>query len=98
MIFTYFNYRISLAFCLQYLSFCIVTTINFDQSAYSIDEHDGAIHPVLSLTKPLSKDVTVKVISSDGSADGEYLQYYLLCKAEMPSVCLSVCPSALLAR
>lgn len=49
------------------------TTINFEKPAYSIDENDGAIHPVLTLSNPVSKDMTVKVLSSDGSANGEYM-------------------------
>ena len=56
------------------MSLCIfvVTRINFDDSTYSIDEYDGAIHPVLILSNPVSTDVTVKVLSTDGSADGEH--------------------------
>ena len=49
------------------------TTINFEEPAYSIDEYDGAIHPVLTLSNPVSKDITVKIISTDGSADGKCL-------------------------
>ena len=53
----------------------VVTTINFDKSTYSIDEYDGAIHPTLILSNPVSTDVTVKVLSTDGSANGEHLYY-----------------------
>ena len=49
------------------------STINFEKPAYGIEEHDGAIHPVLILSNPVSKDVTVKIISTDGSANCEYL-------------------------
>ena len=49
------------------------TTINFEEPAYSIDEYDKAIHPVLVFSNPLSRDVTVKIISSDESPSGEYL-------------------------
>ena len=56
------------------VSLCIsvATTLNFDKSTYSVDEYDGAIHPVLILSNPVSTDVTVKVLSTDGSADGEH--------------------------
>ena len=54
------------------------TTINFEKPAYGIEEYDGVIHPVLILSNPVLKDVTVKIISTDGSADGEYL-YAIVC-------------------
>ena len=50
----------------------VATTVSFDNSTYSIDEYNGAIHPVLILSNPVSTDVTVKVLSTDGSADGEH--------------------------
>ena len=58
-----------------YVYYFLVTTINFEKPAYSIDEYDGAIHPVLILSNPVSKDVTVKVLNTDGSADGENFSY-----------------------
>ena len=56
------------------MSLCpfIATAVNFEKSTYSIDEYDGAIYPVLILSNPVSTNVTVKVFSTDGSADGEH--------------------------
>ena len=65
-----FYYHLHIIFVCTY----VVTTINFDKSVYSIDEVDGAIHPVLILSNPLLKTVTVKVLSTDGSAIGKKLQ------------------------
>ena len=60
--------------CIMNVCKYVATTINFDKSVYSIDEVDGAIHPVLTLSNPLLKTVTVKVLSTDGSAIGKKLQ------------------------
>lgn len=54
------------------------TTISFEKPVYGIEEYDGAIHPVLILSNPVSKDVTVNIISTDGSADGNY-PYAIVC-------------------
>lgn len=52
--------------------FFIVTTISFEEPTYSIKESEGVVPPVLKLSNPLSKSITVKVFSIDGSA-GECL-------------------------
>ena len=38
---------------------------------YSINENDGAVKPVLVLSKPSSTDITVQVTDEQGTAIGE---------------------------
>ncbi|XP_065895682.1 sodium/calcium exchanger 1-like [Dysidea avara] len=59
-------------------------TITFNQSTYTINEDDGLVTIVLILSNPSTTDITVQVLTTDGSATGEYgigevydkLQYY----------------------
>ena len=46
--------------------------MRFDQSYYSVDEHDGLAKLVLVLSNPLSTDISVQVNDTDGSAIGKY--------------------------
>ena len=48
-------------------------TINFEKTAYSVDENDEFIQLALILSNPVNKDFTVKILSSEVSDDGEYL-------------------------
>ena len=43
----------------------------FNQSMYNVDEDVGPAQLVLVLTNPSSSDITVQVITEDGSATGE---------------------------
>ena len=49
----------------------LAPTINFNQSAYNVDEDDGPAQPVLVLSYPSSTDITISVFSTDGSATGK---------------------------
>ena len=44
----------------------------FNQSMYNVDEDAGAAQLALVLGNPSSSDITVQVITEDGSATGEY--------------------------
>ena len=44
----------------------------FDQSTYNVNENAGPVQPVLLISEPLSIDITVQIITIDGSATGEY--------------------------
>ena len=44
----------------------------FDQSAYNVNENAGPVQPVVLISEPLSIDITVQIITIDGSATGEY--------------------------
>ena len=50
------------------------TIIKFNQSAYSIDEDNGSVEPLLLLNIPAFTDFTVQVLSSDESASGKSIQ------------------------
>ena len=50
----------------------LVTSVNFSQSAYSVDENDGIVQLTLVLSIPSSSDITIEVFSTDGSAIGKY--------------------------
>ena len=55
-----------------YNVFYLLTTVSFSQSTYSIDEDDGPFRPVLVVSHVFLTDVTVRVLSNDGSATGKY--------------------------
>ena len=44
----------------------------FNQSTYSVNENAGPVRPVVLISEPLSIDITVQIITIDGSATGEY--------------------------
>ena len=49
----------------------VVTIVNFEELTYSVDENDGTVELVLLLSDSLSTDVTIQVVTTDGSATGE---------------------------
>ena len=49
----------------------------FNQSMYNVGEDDGPARLILVLSNPLSSDITVQVITEDGSATGEYCNIIL---------------------
>ena len=55
-----------------YLCLLLAITINFKHPTYSVDEDDGPAQPVLVLSNPSSRVITVKVTEISGSATGEY--------------------------
>ena len=55
------------------LAFLIVTTVSFNQSAYSAYENDGYVQPILVLTKPYSSDLTVTIRADSVTASGKQL-------------------------
>ena len=69
---------------MRLLPFYVAPTITFNQSTYTINEDDGLVTIVLILSNPSTTDITVQVLTTDGSATGEYgigevydkLQYY----------------------
>ena len=50
---------------------CIAVTVNFNQTKYLVNQHDGPVQPVIVLSNPSSIDITVRVVSIDGTATGE---------------------------
>ena len=56
----------------------VAPTVSFGESAYTVDEYDGPALLAVILSNPSSTDITVKVLTTDGSAIGncsELLQY-----------------------
>ena len=47
-----------------------VATVSFNKSAYSVNENEGPVQPVLVLNNPSSTDVTVEVTDEGGTATG----------------------------
>ena len=45
--------------------------MSFKELTYFVDEDDGAAELVLLLSDSLSTDVTIQVVTTDGSATGE---------------------------
>ena len=54
------------------LFYVLATTVMFNQSMYNVDEDDGPAQLILVLSNPSSSDITVQVITEDGSATGKY--------------------------
>ena len=54
--------------------------MSLEQPIYSVDEDDGPAQPALTLSNPLSRDITVQVLNTDGSATGKHcsilIKYY----------------------
>ena len=50
----------------------------FNQSIYIVDEDTGPAQLTLVLSNPSSSDITVQVITEDGSATGEYCSITLV--------------------
>ena len=54
-----------------------MSTVSFDQSAYSIDEDVGLAQPALVLCYSLLFETTIVVLNTDGSSTGELVLPYL---------------------
>ena len=54
------------------LLYVLATTVMFNQSMYNVEEDDGPAQLILVLSNPSSSDITVQVITEDGSATGKY--------------------------
>ena len=52
-------------------------TVNFEQITYNIAEANGLVNPVLVLSNPSSTNITVEILSTEGSATGKYSVYIL---------------------
>ena len=48
----------------------LVTMVAFNQSLYRVGEDDGSVKITLVLSKPLSYNIIVQVVSMDDSARG----------------------------
>ena len=44
--------------------------MSFNESAYTINENEGPVQPVIVLSNPSSTDVTVQVTDGGGTATG----------------------------
>ena len=52
----------------------LVTMVGFfSQSIYHTNEHDGSVKVTVALSNPSSFNITVQVLSMDGSATGKYV-------------------------
>ena len=56
----------------MYSTVPLVTSVNFSQSAYTVDENDEIVQFTLFLSISSSTDITVEIFAIDGSAIGEY--------------------------
>ena len=57
--------------CIKYVYISLDTSVKFNQSAYSVNEGNEVLQIVLVLSNPSSTDITVEVLSTDGSATGK---------------------------
>ena len=49
-------------------------TVSFDQSTYSVNETAGPVQPVLVLSNPSVRAITVVVLTANGTATGKILK------------------------
>jgi len=61
---------VSHIFCMPYLYFVVAIKASFNESKYSFNESSTQAQPVLVLSNPSSTDITVQVVSMNGSAGG----------------------------
>ena len=50
----------------------LAVVLRFTQTTYNIGEGDALVQPMLTLSRPLSTDLTLQVLNSDLSATGKY--------------------------
>ena len=55
---------------------CIATTINFNQSTYSVYEDIGSFQPVLILSVPVMFDFTIQVDYHSLTATSELVEHH----------------------
>ena len=54
------------AWCkMYYMILSTVSTVSFEQRAYSVDEYVGSMQPVLIFSKPSSYNITVQVLAGE---------------------------------
>ena len=61
------------------INFCVLSvapTVSFGELTYSVDEHNGSALLTVVLSKQSSMDITIKVLTVDGSAIGESILEY----------------------
>ena len=70
--------------CILYIEFFYIfniqlldITVNFEQITYNVAEANGLVNPVLVLSNPSSTNITVEILSTEGSATGKYSVYVL---------------------
>ena len=70
--------------CILYIEFFYIfniqlldITVNFEQIMYNIAEANVLVNPVLVLSNPSSTNITVEILSTEGSATGKYSVYVL---------------------
>ena len=51
-------------------TFYAAPTISFGESTYSVNEHDGQALLAVVLSNPSSTDISIRVLTVDGSATG----------------------------
>ena len=55
---------------LYIILFMTVSAARFEQPTYSVNENAGAAQPAVILSNPSTTDITVQVMSRDGTASG----------------------------
>ena len=56
----------------MYSTVFLVTSVNFSQFMYIVDENDGMVQLTLFLNIPSSTDIAVEIFAINGSAIGKY--------------------------
>ena len=54
------------------MSTLLENTVWFNQDMYTVNENNGVVQVVLNLSNPSTVDTSVKVLSTNETADGKY--------------------------
>ena len=57
----------------MYTYFYVAAVVSLNQLTYSVNEDNTLLQPTLILTNPSSTDITIEVLSANGSAFGKYI-------------------------
>ena len=58
-------------YLLTFIIFLLVISVSFNELMYSVNENSGTLQPMLILSQPSSTDITIQVITNEGTATSE---------------------------
>jgi len=69
---TYVWFAVIQFICLVHTFVVLVAFISFSQSMYNVSESTGRIRPVINISNPLSIDITLEILTTNGATSGKY--------------------------
>ena len=62
---------ISMLHYYEYYFICVDATVSFSHPTYDVNEGNGLVQLILTLTNPSSSVINLQVLNTDGSATGK---------------------------